>query len=433
MTPATVFVSKPAKRATPWSSWTTKSPVRRSVNERSAPRRGRSSLRSARRRRNSRCSGMTASFSPAAMNPSRRFAWAKRRSSGVSSPIQPAFRRVRLYRARSPSPRRGQAIDGAVARAQQLLELGLGLLQRARRRLRGLGVELDGLVGGQRRQREARAPADGGADRVRMHVEMTGVVVVERGADVLPVVAQRRLDLLLGGDEDVGLGGEVQERAEAVDGEQLGDVGALVLQRGDLGDLAMLGGELGRRGDLHRVGVPQRPLREGREPAQRLDLDVEQVDADRPVLRCRVDVEDAAAHRELTAVLDLVDALVAGRDEIARDLVEIDEVADAQRHRARAQLGVRDLLAQRDRGHDDDRRLPVASARAARPSRRRGGRRGAAAAPSVTRMSHRGWGRSGPGAARATRGGRRRGRGPGGRRRRRPARDVDRPLPGAPR
>ena len=39
MTPATVFVSKPAKRAMPWSSWTTMSPVRRSANERSAPRR----------------------------------------------------------------------------------------------------------------------------------------------------------------------------------------------------------------------------------------------------------------------------------------------------------------------------------------------------------------------------------------------------------
>src|SRR3954465_12612652 len=38
-TPATVLVSKPEKRATPWSSWTMMSPVRRSENERSAPRR----------------------------------------------------------------------------------------------------------------------------------------------------------------------------------------------------------------------------------------------------------------------------------------------------------------------------------------------------------------------------------------------------------
>src|SRR5215203_6159805 len=36
--PPTVLVSKPAKRATPWSSCTTWSPVRRSVNERSSPR-----------------------------------------------------------------------------------------------------------------------------------------------------------------------------------------------------------------------------------------------------------------------------------------------------------------------------------------------------------------------------------------------------------
>ena len=36
--PPTVLVSKPAKRATPWSSWTTWSPVRRSVKLRSRPR-----------------------------------------------------------------------------------------------------------------------------------------------------------------------------------------------------------------------------------------------------------------------------------------------------------------------------------------------------------------------------------------------------------
>src|SRR3954447_9353775 len=36
--PPTVLVSKPAKRASPWSSWTTMSPVRRSANERSRPR-----------------------------------------------------------------------------------------------------------------------------------------------------------------------------------------------------------------------------------------------------------------------------------------------------------------------------------------------------------------------------------------------------------
>ena len=158
------------------------------------------------------------------------------------------------------------------------------------------------------------------------------------------------------------------------------------------GDLAVLGGQLGQQGDLDVVGLPQRPLREGREPAQRLDLDVEQVDADRPVLGGRVHVQDAAAHGELTAVLDLVDALVPGRDEIARDLVEVDEVADAQRHRARAQLGVGHLLAQRDGGHHDDRRVAFIRREQGVHPRRRGGRRGAAAAPGVTRTSHRGSG-----------------------------------------
>ena len=90
----------------------------------------------------------------------------------------------------------------------------------------------------------------------------------------------------------------------------------------------MLGGELGGGRDLDRVGLAQRALGEGREPAQRLDLDVEQVDADRALLGRRVDVEQAAADRELAAVLDLVDALVAGGDEVGGDLVEVEQVAD---------------------------------------------------------------------------------------------------------
>ena len=64
------------------------------------------------------------------------------------------------------------------------------------------------------------------------------------------------------------------------------------------------------------VGLAEAALRERGEPAQRLDLDVEQVDADGALLGRRVDVEQAAADRELAAVLDLVDALVAGGDEV---------------------------------------------------------------------------------------------------------------------
>ena len=146
---------------------------------------------------------------------------------------------------------------------------------------------------------------------------------------------------------------------EAVDRQQLRHVGAIVVvfERGDLGQLAVLGGELGRRRDLDRVGLAERALGERREPAQRVDLDVEQVDADRLVLGRRVDVEDAAADRELAAVVDLVDALVAARDKVGGDLVEVEQVALAQPERRRAQGRVGDLLRQRDGADDDDRRL----------------------------------------------------------------------------
>ena len=152
-----------------------------------------------------------------------------------------------------------------------------------------------------------------------------------------------------------------------------------LLERGDLGQLAVLGRELGGGRDLDGVGVAERALGERREPAQRLDLVVEQVDADGALLGGRVDVEQAAADGELAAVLDLVDALVAGGDEVGGGLVEVEQLADAQREAVRAQRRVGDLLAQRDGGDDDDRgsRSPGCG-RAPRRARRPAGRRGAA-------------------------------------------------------
>jgi hypothetical protein len=171
------------------------------------------------------------------------------------------------------------------------------------------------------------------------------------------VVAQRGLDVLVGGDHDVGVAGEqVEQLAEAIDGQQLRDVGAAVgvLERRDLGQLAVLGRELGGGGDLDPLPLAERALGEGREPAQRLDLDVEQLDADGALLGRRVDVEQPAADGELRAVLDLVDTLVARRDELDDGLVEVEQLADLEREAVRAQLGVGHLLRQRDRGHDDD-------------------------------------------------------------------------------
>ena len=64
-----------------------------------------------------------------------------------------------------------------------------------------------------------------------------------------------------------------------------------------------------------------------------------------------------AADGELPAVVDLVDALVAGGHELLADLVEVEQVADADGEGVRAQRRVGHLLAQRDRADHDDRRL----------------------------------------------------------------------------
>jgi hypothetical protein len=101
---------------------------------------------------------------------------------------------------------------------------------------------------------------------------------------------------------------------------QLGDVRPVLLGGRDLGELAVLGRELGRRRDLHLFGLAEAALGERGEPAQRVDLDVEQIDADGALLGRRVDVEQAAADGELTPLLDLVDALVAGRHEVVGGL-----------------------------------------------------------------------------------------------------------------
>ena len=169
------------------------------------------------------------------------------------------------------------------------------------------------------------------------------------------MVSERRLDVLLGGDDQLrALGQQLQQLAEVLDGQQLGDVGPVLVGGRDLGQLAVLGRELGGGRDLDELGLPQAALGEGGEPAQRLDLDVEEVDADGALLGGGVDVEQAAADRELPAVLDLVDAVVAGGDELLGGLVEVEQVADSQDEAVRAQLGVRDLLRERGGADHDD-------------------------------------------------------------------------------
>ena len=189
---------------------------------------------------------------------------------------------------------------------------------------------------------------------------MVGVGVVEGRRDVLPEVGERGLDVVVGGDHHGGVvRRQLEEGAEAVDGQQLGHVRPVLglLQRGDLRQLPVLGRQLGGGRDLDRLGVAQGALGEGGEPAQRLDLVAEQVDAHGAVLGRRVEIDETPANGELPAVLDLLDAFVAGRDEVGRELVEVDQVALGDPHATGAQLGVGHLLAQRDGADHDDRGL----------------------------------------------------------------------------
>src|SRR5205807_2153403 len=67
-------------------------------------------------------------------------------------------------------------------------------------------------------------------DEQRGHVEVVGVLIRERRADVAPVVRERRRNLLLGRDHDLSfVADQLEQGFEAVDGKQLGDVRARLL------------------------------------------------------------------------------------------------------------------------------------------------------------------------------------------------------------
>ena len=163
MTPATVLVSKPAKRASPWSSWTTMSPVRRSANERSSPR----PLR-------------VGPLDPAAavdqLVLGDRGELQRRRDEAVAQ-VGLGEHRGRCRRPTRPEPL--EVVGGAlalavlrpgderrVAGARELLELGLGLPERAGGELGRLGAELDRLGAGDAREAQRLPRVEGLGDRV---------------------------------------------------------------------------------------------------------------------------------------------------------------------------------------------------------------------------------------------------------------------------
>ncbi len=250
--------------------------------------------------------------------------------------------------------------DRPVAGANEFLQLGLRLPEVAGRGLGTRGAEgpLVLLTGAAQRQAGALEQRPGNVD-----VEVAGVVGMHRGGRVLPVVAQGGLDLL-DRDEDHGrrIGNEVQGRTEAVEGQDLGEARGLPfllsrLHRRQFGELTVLGVELGRRRQLDPLGVAERALGEGREPAHRLDLVAEELDPHRPFLGRRIGIEDAATQGELAALLDLLDPFVAGGDQVAGHHPEVEIAADLDGEPGRAQLGVGDGLGERRGAGDDDRVL----------------------------------------------------------------------------
>ena len=106
---------------------------------------------------------------------------------------------------------------------------------------------------------------------------------------------------------------------------------------------------LARRLQVAALQLGQRALREHREARDALDLVAEQLDAHGLGARRREDVEDVAAHGQLAAVADALDARVSGGDERRDGVVahELSPALDVQRRRPA--LRRRDALDQRGR------------------------------------------------------------------------------------
>src|SRR5207248_10342708 len=97
----------------------------------------------------------------------------------------------------------------------------------------------------------------------------------------------------------------------------------------------------------------ERALREGREGADRLHLVPEELDPERLAAGRREDVDDAAAHGELAALVGALDALVAGEGKVLGERVDARVVAYCDLEAGRTRRGRRHALGERDRGDAD--------------------------------------------------------------------------------
>jgi hypothetical protein len=187
-----------------------------------------------------------------------------------------------------------------------------------------------------------------GRDRRPLGLERERLAGRER-VELGSAVQRLRLELLLVPDlaDPVRLPDEVGRAAERRD-EIVRD-----RRRRDAGEgrLGAVAAALGRRIDDGALDRMQRPLRERRVRAHRLDLVAEELDAERLAAGGREDVDDAAADRELAPLLGALHALVAGEGKALGQVV-LGVVGEADRGRALS--GRRHALGEcRSRGGDE--------------------------------------------------------------------------------
>src|SRR5947209_7106324 len=97
----------------------------------------------------------------------------------------------------------------------------------------------------------------------------------------------------------------------------------------------------------------ERALRERREGAHRLDLVAEELDAQGLAACSREDVDDAAAHRELAAVVHSLHSLVARERERLGERIDARLETGAQLDWSGTRLGRRKPLRKRARRRAD--------------------------------------------------------------------------------
>ena len=358
MTPATSFVSKPSSFPTPWSSWTMKSPLRRSAKEASArPRR--LSARGGRLRKTC-VSGRRTRPSSRQTKPRRAGATANRSSgcSGRSSPASSSRESARLSRlsVRSASPACGNA---TTTRLPPLTKPFSSFSASARPRA---------AIAGRCASNENGCACGNGSSSEAPLSEIS-LETLPRPRPASPRPAARR---------SPGARSSTCTRSRGISGLYVSwsssrSVGSVRSARRSIGGI-----------DHGAVDRMQRPLGEGRERAHLLDLVAVELDPERLAARGREDVDEPTADSELAALLGTLDALVARERELLGEArrgrarlrpragpapAAPQPAASPRRARSRTRRRGRRPRARRGRAHA--RRRDAAAARGRSPSGRR--------------------------------------------------------------